>query len=220
MSIYVIFTCKSKPDKLVALTDDHRRTQIQGRPHLGHDVVRRHLEPALGHRAVDLPAVHQAAGRAAHAARAQGRRTGKPIEEPIFGPKQDHLRWSRFKETAPEQMFATVKDEVFPFIKTLGSNGGEEEGDSTYSHHMKDAIFMMPTPRVLANVVDQLDGIDMADSRHQGRPVRVHARQDRQRRAERPVPHAAPHHQADGGDDRPDAEGRDLRPGLRHGRLS
>ena len=34
--------------------------------------------------------------------------------------------------------------------------------------------------------------------RHQGRPLRIHARQDRQRRAERPVPHAAPHHPADG----------------------
>lgn len=96
-------------------------------------------------------------------------RTGKPIEQPIFNKKQDRLRWSRFKETAPETMFATVKDEVFPFIKTLGGNGGtQEEGDSTYSHHMKDALFLMPTPRVLANVVDQLDGIDMADSDTKG----------------------------------------------------
>jgi type I restriction enzyme M protein len=96
-------------------------------------------------------------------------RTGKPIEEPIFEAGQDHIRWSRFKETAPETMFVTVKDAVFPFIKTLGNNGGAaEEGDSTYSHHMKDAIFMMPTPRVLANVVDQLDGIDMADTDTKG----------------------------------------------------
>ena len=55
--------------------------------------------------------------------------------------------------------------------------------------------------------------------RHQGRPLRVHARQDRHRRAERPVPHAAPHHPADGRDDRAAADRRDLRPGLRHGRL-
>jgi type I restriction enzyme M protein len=96
-------------------------------------------------------------------------RTGKPIEEPIFEAGQNHLRWSRFKKTAPEQMFVTVKDEVFPFIKTLGNNGGaEEEGDSTYSHHMKDAIFMMPTPRVLTNVVDQLDSINMADTDTKG----------------------------------------------------
>ena len=90
-------------------------------------------------------------------------RTGKPIEEPIFSEDQEHLRWSRFKETAPEKMFDTVKDEVFPFIKSLGQNGDEGEEASTYTHHMKDALFMMPKPSVLANVVDQLDGIDMAD---------------------------------------------------------
>jgi type I restriction enzyme M protein len=94
-------------------------------------------------------------------------RTNKPIEEPVFAADQDKLRWSRFKETAPEQMYETVRDKVFPFIKNLGNNGDGEAG-STYTHHMKDAIFMMPTPRVLANVVDQLDGIDMADSDTKG----------------------------------------------------
>jgi type I restriction enzyme M protein len=100
-------------------------------------------------------------------------RTGKPIEDPIFpdGPNPAtkskvpavQLRWSRFKETAPEQMFTTVRDEVFPFIKSLGNGHDDPERASTYTHHMKDALFMMPTPRVLANVVDQLDAIDMAD---------------------------------------------------------
>ena len=96
-------------------------------------------------------------------------RTGKPIEDPIFWPNQEPLRWSRFKETAPEAMFAMVRDVVFPFIKSLGTNGGtREEGDSTYSHHMKEATFMIPSPRVLANVVDQLDSIDMSDSDTKG----------------------------------------------------
>ena len=96
-------------------------------------------------------------------------RTKKPIEEPVFTEDQDHLRWSRFKETAPEKMFATVRDEVFPFMKNLGRNGGDgDPEDSTYTHHMKDALFMMPTPRVLANVVDQLDSIDMADADTKG----------------------------------------------------
>lgn len=95
-------------------------------------------------------------------------RTKQPIEDPVFGPKQQHLRWSRFKETAPETMFATVQDEVFPFIKGLGTRNGNGNGDgdpedSTYSHHMKDAIFMFPKPSLLANVVDQLDAIEMAD---------------------------------------------------------
>lgn len=89
-------------------------------------------------------------------------RTGKDIEEPIFKKKQNALRWSRFKETAPETMFETVRDKVFPFMKSLGGDA-DGEGGSTYTQHMKDAMFMMPTPRVLANVVDQLDGVDMSD---------------------------------------------------------
>jgi type I restriction enzyme M protein len=94
-------------------------------------------------------------------------RTGKPIKDPIFTEDHNDLRWSRFKETAPEKMFETVRDKVFPFIKSLGNNGDGED-DSTYSNHMKDALFMMPTARVLANVVDQLDSIDMADSDTKG----------------------------------------------------
>jgi type I restriction enzyme M protein len=96
-------------------------------------------------------------------------RTGASIEEPIFEPGQDYLRWSRFSETAPEQMFTTVRDGVFPFIKTLGQKGDNDgEGGSTYTHHMRDALFLMPAPRVLANVVDQLDSIDMSDADTKG----------------------------------------------------
>ncbi len=94
-------------------------------------------------------------------------RTKKLIEEPIFALEQEHLRWSRFKETAPEQMFETLRDGVFPFIKTLGQ-GADGEADSTFNQHMKDALFMMPTARVLANVVDQLDGIDMSQQDTKG----------------------------------------------------
>ena len=89
-------------------------------------------------------------------------RTGRPIPRPLFTPRQNALRWSRFRDLAPERMFETVRDRVFPFIKSLRQTGDSDAG-STYTHHMKDALFMMPTPRVLANVVDQLDDIDMAD---------------------------------------------------------
>jgi len=94
-------------------------------------------------------------------------RLGQGIEEPIFGEDQERLRWSRFKDFSPEDMFETVRDEVFPFIKALGAGDGDEEG-TMYSHHMKEALFMMPTARVLANVVDQLDGIDMSDADTKG----------------------------------------------------
>jgi type I restriction enzyme M protein len=44
---------------------------------------------------------------------AKAARTGKPIEDPIFKKGQNALRWSRFKETAPEEMFKTTQMEVF-----------------------------------------------------------------------------------------------------------
>ena len=94
-------------------------------------------------------------------------RTGQSIEDPIFLEEQNNLRWSRFKEKDPETMFETVKEKVFPFMKNLRS-GQDRDTDSTYTQHMQDAIFMMPTPRLLANVVDHLDSIDMSDSDTKG----------------------------------------------------
>ena len=44
---------------------------------------------------------------------------------------------------------------VFPFLRQLG---GER---STYSEHMKDARFTIPTPQLLAKVVDMLDDVPM-----------------------------------------------------------
>jgi len=41
------------------------------------------------------------------------------IEKPVFTAEQQSLRWSRFKDEAPEAMFNRFKDEVFPFIKNL-----------------------------------------------------------------------------------------------------
>jgi type I restriction enzyme M protein len=47
-------------------------------------------------------------------------RLGVPIEDPIFGPDQQHLRWSRFKNFAPAEEYRVIASEVFPFAKTLG----------------------------------------------------------------------------------------------------
>lgn len=95
---------------------------------------------------------------------ARAQRFGQPIVDPIFASDQQHLRWSRFKETPPAQMFETVRDEVFAFMKSLGDGAD----DSAFADHMKGAIFMMPTPNILANVVDQLDAIDLSDQDTKG----------------------------------------------------
>jgi type I restriction enzyme M protein len=85
-----------------------------------------------------------------------------PIQRRIFpegndpkGRPYDSLRWSRLKNAAPAEMFSTVGDHVFPFLRELGGDG------STYAHHMRDARFTIPTPALLAKVVDLLDTLPM-----------------------------------------------------------
>ncbi|HEX5760558.1 MAG TPA: class I SAM-dependent DNA methyltransferase [Thermoanaerobaculia bacterium] len=87
-----------------------------------------------------------------------------PMERRVFpkgkdprGRPYDDLRWSRFKHFAPAEMFTVVGEHVFPFLRTLGGD------DSTYAHHMKDARFTIPTPALLAKVVDLLDQVPMED---------------------------------------------------------
>ncbi len=73
------------------------------------------------------------------------------IDEPYI-----NLRWSHFKNFEPEKLFTIVKDKVFPFIKQI-SNGK----DTAFSKYMKDAVFMVPTPRVLLKVIEGLDALDL-----------------------------------------------------------
>ena len=89
-------------------------------------------------------------------------RLKEPIARRIFPEGKDardrpyeDLRWSRFKQAAPAEMFAVVDQHVFPFLRTLGGDG------STYAHHMKDARFTIPSPALLAKVVDLLDKVPM-----------------------------------------------------------
>lgn len=44
-------------------------------------------------------------------------------------------------------MFETMSQKVFPFIKGMGGNG------SAYSQHIKDAVFVIPSPSLLSRVV-------------------------------------------------------------------
>ncbi len=86
--------------------------------------------------------------------------TQTPIEEPVYTPKQKELRWSVFKDTDPESMFSLFRKEggVFDFMRNL-SNAKE----TAFGKYMKGATFMIPTPRLLSNVVDMISGIDMTD---------------------------------------------------------
>lgn len=89
----------------------------------------------------------------------QSQLLGTPIEKAIYNKKQKELRWHSFKDLEPETMFGLFRKEngVFDFMRNYG------EKDSAFGKFMKGAVFMIPTPRLLANVVDMLSGIDMKD---------------------------------------------------------
>lgn len=94
----------------------------------------------------------------------KAQRTGQPMARRLFPEGVDgrdrpyeQLRWSRFKELAAAEMFALVGESLFPFLRELGGDG------SAYAGHMKDARFTIPTPALLAKVVDLLDKVPMAD---------------------------------------------------------
>jgi len=89
----------------------------------------------------------------------------KPIERRVFpkgkddkGRPYDDYRWSHFKNLgSPQELYTVVAEHIFPFLRTLGADG------STYAHHMQDARFTIPTPALLAKVVDLIAELPMED---------------------------------------------------------
>ncbi|ESQ88498.1 DNA methyltransferase [Asticcacaulis sp. AC460] len=94
---------------------------------------------------------------------------GRPLERVIF-PEGAYakdrngrdvtyaqLRWSKLKNEDPATMFTLVSDFVFPFLRDMAEEG------TAHAEHMKGARFTIPTPGLLAKVVDMLAAIPMDD---------------------------------------------------------
>jgi type I restriction enzyme M protein len=95
-------------------------------------------------------------------------RLGKPIERRVFptgkdkigkngGIAYEDMRWSRLKNRDPATMFEIASEHVFPFLRNMA------DADSAHATHMKGARFTIPTPALLAKVVDLLADIPMED---------------------------------------------------------
>jgi type I restriction enzyme M protein len=95
-------------------------------------------------------------------------RLRKPIERRIFpsgkdkigkngGIAYEDMRWSRLKNRDPATMFEIVSEHVFPFLRSMA------DADTAHATHMKGARFTIPTPALLAKVVDLLAEIPMED---------------------------------------------------------
>ena len=79
------------------------------------------------------------------------------VVDPIFDSAHQNCRWSKFRHFEAEAMFRNMTDCVFPFIKNELHAGK----DTAFARYMKDALFLVPTARVLVKVVDALDSLDL-----------------------------------------------------------
>lgn len=77
-------------------------------------------------------------------------------ENPRVETEYKNLRWNVFHNFEPGEMLTNIQTYVFPFIKTIG-----EGKDTAFSRYMKDTVFLIPTAKVLAKIVDGIDAMDM-----------------------------------------------------------
>lgn len=109
----------------------------------------------------------------------------------IFPPSAvgQSMRWSKFKDNDPRDIYAVMSQRVFPAIKNMkrghlpdfteqgelieipdDSDGGEPN-NTAFARYMSDAMFLIPTPQVLQKIITGLDDLyehDIADRDMQG----------------------------------------------------
>ena len=104
--------------------------------------------------------------------------TGEKMDK-IFpqSPAGQSMRWSKFKDNDPREIYNVIAGRVFPAIKKM-KNGhlpdfdeqGEvieipddathnEKNQTAFARYMSDAMFLIPTPQVLQKIITGLDDL-------------------------------------------------------------
>lgn len=114
--------------------------------------------------------------------------TGEKMDK-IFpqSPIGQSMRWSKFKNNDPRDIYDIISQRVFPAIKNMkhghlpdftaqgelteadGDSGNDE--NTAFARYMGDAMFLIPTPQVLQKIITGLDDLyehDIADLDMQG----------------------------------------------------
>jgi type I restriction enzyme M protein len=91
----------------------------------------------------------------------QARRAGRPFQG-RFSPRQQHLRWSRFRSLPGEQMLELVRTRVFPHLQRLGEPG------STFGQYLADAVLLIHRPSLLVSAVRLIDQLPLERGDTQG----------------------------------------------------
>jgi type I restriction enzyme M protein len=80
----------------------------------------------------------------------------------IFGPDQQSLRWSHFKNLPGEQMLPLVRDRVFPHFKTVVHEGAK------LGEYMKDVQLLIQKPSLLVSAVSMIDDLPLTEGDTKG----------------------------------------------------
>lgn len=99
------------------------------------------------------------------------------------------MRWSKFKNDDPRNIFDVISQRVFPAIKNMkhgrlpdftaqgelveiaGDSDSDVQNETAFARYMSDAMFLIPTPQVLQKIITGLDDLyehDISDLDMQG----------------------------------------------------
>ena len=104
--------------------------------------------------------------------------TGEKLEK-IFpqSPAGQSMRWSKFKNNDPRQIYDVISQRVFPAIKSMKygrlpdfNAQGEmieieddpskaDAGNTAFARYMGNAMFLIPTPQLLQKIITGLDDL-------------------------------------------------------------
>ena len=88
----------------------------------------------------------------------------KEEKEKPFRVEKETLRWTYYKHLPAEERLQHIQTKVFPFLKEL--NGDE----SPFTHHMKNAVFIIPKPSLLVEAMGIIEDIfiEIEKDSHEG----------------------------------------------------
>ncbi len=99
------------------------------------------------------------------------------------------MRWSKFKNNDPREIYSVISQRVFPAIKNMKQGrlpdftdqgelieiadnpGSDAQNETAFARYMNDAMFLIPTPQVLQKIITGLDDLyehDISDRDMQG----------------------------------------------------
>ena len=117
--------------------------------------------------------------------------TGEKMDKifPLSAAGQS-MRWSRFKNGDPRDIYEVISKRVFPAIKNMKGgrlpdfdengemmessdhpDGNDGQDNTAFARYMSDAMFLIPTPQVLQKIITGLDDLyehDISDLDMQG----------------------------------------------------